>query len=233
MGSDADDPKVSWLSVVGVAGNVRSQGQFTPFVPEIYVPHTQYPWALSPRQMVVRTAASPTAIVAAIREEVAALDKDVPVSEVTTMKEIVSGPLRQEQTVMLLLTTFAGLALVLAGIGIYSVMSYAVTQRTHEIGIRAALGASQQRITRTVVREGLLLATIGVALGLIGTLGTMGTLSRLPLKIRVPLLFDVRRFDPLTLASVSGILVLVAFAACYVPARRASRIDPMVALRHE
>ena len=197
------------------------------------MPYTQYPWVLSPRQVVVRTAESPTAIVKAIREEMAAIDKDVPVSEVSTMKEIVAGPIRQEQTLMQLLGAFAALALVLAGIGIYSVISYAVTQRTHEIGIRAALGASEQRITRMVVREGLVLAAIGVMLGLAGVLVIARMLSRLPVEVRVPLLFDVRPFDPATLASVSGILVLVAVGACYLPAKRASRIDPMVALRHE
>ena len=172
-------------------------------------------------------------MVKAIREEVAAIDKDVPVSEVSTMKEIVAGPIRQEQTVMQLLGAFAALALVLAGMGIYSVISYAVTQRTHEIGIRAALGASEQRITRMVVREGLVLAAIGVMLGLAGVLVITRMLSRLPVEVRVPLLFDVRPFDPATLASVSGILVLVALGACYLPAKRASRIDPMAALRHE
>lgn len=233
MGSDVGDLKSPWPSVVGVAGNVRSQGQFTPFVPEIYVPYTQYPWVLSPRHIVVRAAASPAALLEAIRAEVAAIDKDVPISEVSTMREIVAGPIRQEQTVMRLLGAFAGLALILAGIGIYSVISYAVAQRTHEIGIRAAFGASEQKIARMVVREGLMLASIGVGLGLIGALAIVRVLFRLPVDVWMPLLFDVRPFDPLTLASVSGILVVVALAACYVPARKASRIDPMVALRHE
>jgi predicted permease len=233
IGSDASDPKVPWLSVVGVAGNLKSQGQFAPFVPEIYVPYTQYPWTLSPRQIVVRTASSPAGIVEAIRQQVAALDTDVPISEVSTMKEVVAGRIRQEQTVMLLLGVFAALALVLAGIGIYSVISYAVTQRTHEIGIRVALGASQPSITQMVVRQGLVLAGIGVALGLAGALVITRVLSSLPADVRAPLLFDVRPFDPPTLTSVSVILVVVALAACYVPARRASRVDPMVALKHE
>ena len=134
---------------------------------------------------------------------------------------------------MLLLGAFAGLALVLAGIRIYSVISYAVAQRRHEIGIRAALGASEQKITLMIVREGLRLAAIGVALGLAGALVITRVLSRFPVEVRLPLLFDVRPFDPLTLASVAGILVFVALAACYLPARGASRIDPMAALRHE
>jgi putative ABC transport system permease protein len=133
----------------------------------------------------------------------------------------------------LLLGVFAALALVLAGIGIYSVISYAVTQRTHEIGIRVALGASQPSITQMVVRQGLVLAGIGVALGLAGALVITRVLSSLPADVRAPLLFDVRPFDPPTLTSVSVILVVVALAACYVPARRASRVDPIVALKHE
>jgi putative ABC transport system permease protein len=233
IGSDASDPKVPWLSVVGVAGNVKSQGQFAPFVPEIYVPYTQYPWTLSPRQIVVRTASSGTEIVQAIRQEVAALDTDVPISEVSTMKEIVAGRICQEQTVMLLLVVFAALALALAGIGIYSVISHAVMQRTNEIGIRVALGASQPSISQMVVRQGLALAGLGVVLGLAGALVITRVLSSLPVEVRVPLLFDVHPFDPPTLTSVSAILVVVALAACYVPARRASRVDPMVALRHE
>jgi putative ABC transport system permease protein len=233
ISSDANDKKLPWLSVVGVAGNVRSEGQFAPFIPEIYVPYTQFPWILYPRQIVVRTVSSPTALVEAIRQEVAALDKDVPISEVSSMNEIVAGTIRQERTVMLLLGTFAGLALILAAVGIYSVISYAVAERTHEFGIRMALGASQQAVIRMVVAHGLLLALIGVALGLIGALGITVVLSRLPVDIRIPLLFDVPPLDPLTLASVSVILILVALLACYLPARRATRVDPVVALRYE
>lgn len=233
VSSDANDKKLPWLSVVGVAGNVRSEGQFAPFIPEIYVPYKQFPWILSPRQIVVRTASSPTALVEAIRQEVAALDKDVPISEVSSMSEIVAGTIRQEQTVILLLGTFAGLALVLAAVGIYSVISYAVAERTHEFGIRMALGATQQAVTRMVVAHGLVLALIGVVLGLIGALGITVVLSRLPVDIRIPLLFDVRPLDPLTLASVSVFLILVAMLACYLPARRATRVDPVVALRYE
>jgi predicted permease len=232
VSSDAND-KLPWLSLVGVAGNVRSEGQFAPFIPEIYVPYTQFPWILSPRQIVVRTVSSPAALVEAIRREVAALDKDVPISEVSSMNEIVAGTIRREQTVMLLLGAFAGLALILAAVGIYSVISYAVAERTHEFGIRMALGASQQAVTRMVMVHGSILALIGVALGLIGALGITVFLSRLPVDIRMPLLFDVRPLDPLTLGSASVILILVALLACYLPARRATRVDPVVALRYE
>jgi putative ABC transport system permease protein len=233
ISSDANDKNRPWLSVVGVAGNVRSEGQFAPFIPEIYVPCTQYPWILSPRQMVVRTASNPTAIVDAIRQVVEAMDKDVPISEVSTMEEIVAGTIRQQRTVMWLLGGFAALALILAALGIYSVISYAVMQRTHEIGIRIALGASQQEVIRMVVRQGMILAAIGVSLGLLGAWGMTRVLSGLPLDVRIPLLFDVRPLDPLTLASVTVVLVLIALVACYLPARRAARVDPMVALRCE
>src|SRR5215472_3826023 len=233
VGADPHDEKIPWLSVVGVAGNVRSQGQFAPFIPEIYVPYTQNPWILWPRQIVVRTALSPATLVAAVRQEVAALDNDVPISEVSTMNEIVSGIVRQDQTVMWLLGAFAGLALLLASIGIYSVISYAVNERRHEIGIRMALGATQQSVARMVVGRGLVLSSIGVGLGLSGALVVTRVLSGLPIDVREPLLFDVRPLDPLTLASVSIILFLVSLVACHFPARRAAGVDPMTALRYE
>jgi predicted permease len=233
ISSDPNDKNLPWLSVIGVAGNVKSQGQFAPLIPEIYVPYTQFPWILFPRQIVVRTASNPAAIVDAIRHEVAALDKDVPISEVSSMQDVVAGTIRQDQTVMWLLGGFAALALILAGVGIFSVISYAVTQRTHEIGIRIALGASRQAVTRMMVRQGSVLAAIGVVIGLLGSLAISRVLSSLPLEVRTPLLFDVPPFDLLTLASVSAILVFVALLACYLPARRASRVDPMVALRCE
>ena len=230
---DANAKDLPWVTVVGVAGNVRSQGQFAPFVPEIYVPYTQFPWILYPRQIAVRTASSSTAVVEAIRQEVLALDKDVPISEVSELQDVVAGTIRQERTLMWLLGAFAGVALILAGMGIYSVISYAVSQRTHEIGIRMALGASQRMVIRMVVEQGSVLATMGVALGLLGSLAISRVLSRLPGEARIPLLFDVAPFDPPTLASVSALLVLVALAACYLPARRAARVDPITSLRYE
>src|SRR5882762_2878640 len=233
VSSDANDKNLPWLSVVGVAGNVRSEGQFAPFLPELYVPYTQYPWILQPRHLLVRTASSPSAIVPAIRNEVATLDKDVPVSEVSAMKEIVTGPVRQGLTVMWLLGTFAGLALVLAAVGIYSVVSYAVTQRTHEIGIRIALGANHRDVAGLVLRQGGILASMGVAAGLMAAWGVTRFLSSLPFEVRWLLLFDVRPTDPLTFAAPPAILAAVALLASYLPARRAAKVDPMVALRYE
>jgi len=233
VGADPTDKSLPWLSVIGVAGNVRSEGQYAPFVPELYVPYTQYPWILRPRHIVVRSASSLSAIVPAIRREVAALDKNVPVSEISPMTEIVAGPVLQGQTIMWLLGAFAALALILAAIGIYSVISYAVTQRTHELGIRMALGADRRSVVNLVVKQGLFLAMIGVVTGLAGAWGMTRFLSSLPFEVRWLLLFDVQPTDPLTFVSVSAILTMVAFVGSYVPARRAAKVDPIVALRYE
>ena len=233
VGADPSDKSLPWLSVVGVAGNVRSEGQYAPFIPELYVPYTQYPWILSPRHIMVRTASSLTVIVPAIRREVMALDKDVPVSDVNTLKEIIAAPLRQGQTLVWLLGSFAGLALILAAVGIYSVISYAVTQRTHEIGVRMALGANHRDVATLIVKQGMFVALIGVATGLVGAFGITEFLSRLPFEVRLLLLFDVRPTDPLTFTAVAATLSIVALLASYVPARRAARVDPTVALRYE
>ena len=229
----ANDRTQPWRTVVGVAGNVRSDGQYWPFRPEIYLPYTQFPWAIYPRNVVVRTTVDPLSIVPEIRDQVAALDKDVPISGIATMKEITAGPVQQGQAVMWLLGSLASLALVLSAVGIYSVISYSVSQRTLEIGIRMALGASDGSVASMVVRQGLLLALIGLGAGLLGAL-TMGRIFFvLPFKVRLLLLFDVRPTDPLILGTVSVVLTIVALLACFVPALRAAKVDPMVALRYE
>lgn len=149
------------------------------------------------------------------------------------MKEIVAGPVRQGQTVMWLLGSFATLALVLAAVGIYSVISYAVTQRTHELGIRMALGADRRTVVNLVVKQGLVLATVGVAIGLAGAWGMAHFVSRLPFEARLLLLFNVQPTDPLTFVAVPAILAMVALLASYFPGRRAAKVDPIVALRYE
>jgi putative ABC transport system permease protein len=149
------------------------------------------------------------------------------------MTEIVAGPVLQGQTVMWLLGAFAALALILAAIGIYSVISYAVTQRTHELGIRMALGADRRSVVNLVVKQGLFLAMIGVVTGLAGAWGMARFLFSLPFEVRWLLLFDVPPTDPVTFVSVSAILTIVAFVGSYVPARRAAKVDPTVAMRYE
>ena len=233
ISGDADDNTQPWRTVVGVAGNVRSDGQYWPFRPEIYVPYTQFPWILYPRNIVVRTTVEPLSIVPEIRRQVASLDKDVPVSDVATMEEITAGPVQQGKAVMWLLGSLATVALVLSAIGIYSVISYSVSQRTREIGIRMALGAGDGSVASMVVRQGLLLAGIGLGAGLLGALAIGRIFSGLPSKVRLLLLFDVSPTDPLILGVVSVVLTIVALLACLLPARRAAKVDPMVALRYE
>jgi putative ABC transport system permease protein len=233
MGSDENDAARPWLTVVGVAGNVRSKGQFAPFLPEIYVPYTQYPWVLWPRNILIRTAGDPLAIVPEIRRQVFALDKDIPISEINTMEQVVSGPIQQGQTITWLLDAFATLALVLAAVGIYSVISYAASRRTHEIGVRMALGATRRDVFALVVKQGSMLTLIGVATGLIVSGGITRAVASLPLETRWLLLFDVRPWDPVILSAVSAILAIVALLASYLPAHRAAKVDPMVALRYE
>ncbi|MGC2794611.1 MAG: ABC transporter permease [Candidatus Sulfotelmatobacter sp.] len=229
----ANDNSQPWRTVVGVAGNVRSDGQYWPFRPEIYVPYAQFPWVIYPRDIVVRTTVEPLSIAPEIRRQVAALDKDVPVSDIATMEEITAGPVQQGKAAMWLLGSLATLALVLSAVGIYSVISYSVSQRTREIGIRVALGASDGSVASMVVRQGLLLALIGLGAGLLGASAMGRIFSGLPFKVRLLLLFDVRPTDPLILGTVSVVLTIVALLACLLPARRAAKVDPMVALRYE
>jgi putative ABC transport system permease protein len=181
----------------------------------------------------VRTTVEPLSIVPEIRRQVAALDKDVPVSDIATMEEITAGPVQQGKAVTWLLGSLATLALLLSAVGIYSVISYSVSQRTREIGIRMALGASDRSVTSMVVHQGLLLALIGLGAGFVGALGMAHIFSGLPFKVRLLLLFDVRPTDPLILGIVSAVLIIVALLACLLPARRAAKVDPMVALRYE
>ena len=175
--------------------------------------------------LVVRAESNPRALVAAIRSEVLAMDKDQPISDAATMEELVGSSVSKSRFSALLLGIFAGLALVLASVGIYGVMSYSVTQRSHEIGIRMALGAQKGDVVRMVVVQGMLLSLGGIGLGLIGSFAMTRLLSGL--------LYGVSATDPATFAVISVILVVVALAACFIPARRASRVDPMVSLRYE
>jgi putative ABC transport system permease protein len=175
--------------------------------------------------IVLRVQGDPLNYVAALRQEVQALDKTLALSRVQTMEEIVSATVAVPRLVMLLFASFAAVALVLASLGIYGVMAYSVTQRTHEIGIRIALGAQTRNVLGLVVGQGMKLAVLGVGLGLAASFG----LTRL----MESLLFGIQATDPLTFAAVALLLTLVALLACYLPARRATKVDPMIALRYE
>ena len=214
-----------WLTVVGVVGNVRTEWPTPEFFEEFYLPYTQYPWDLAPRDFMVRTAMNPTTVAAAIQREVASLDKDQPVSDVRTLEQVVGEAVGPQRFAMMLLAAFAALALALAAVGIYGVIAYFVSQRTHEIGIRMALGARQTHVLGMVVRQALGLALAGAGLGLAGAFGLTRLLSGL--------LYSVRPTDPLTLALVTLVLLAVSALAGYIPARRATKIDPIVALRYE
>jgi putative ABC transport system permease protein len=218
--------KFPWLTVIGVAGNVRTQGLDIGFFPEIYMPYTQYSsWQERPFDLVIRTFGQPLSIVSGVRSTVAELDKNLPISDIRTLDQVTSETLSLKNFLTVLLTSFAGLALLLAAVGIYGVMAYSVAQRIREVGIRMALGAERSDILRGVIRQGLALAFVGIAVGLVGAFGLTRFLSTQ--------LYGVKATDPLTFTVVPFVLVTVAFFAAYIPARRASRVDPMIALRYE
>jgi putative ABC transport system permease protein len=178
-----------------------------------------------PRDLIVRTTGDPLSITPALRQAIWSVDSSQPISNIRTMDEILAEEVAQRRVGMTMLVAFATLALLLASLGIYGVISYSVTQRTQEIGIRMALGASRGDVLRLVMTDGLRLAATGVAIGL----GAAFAMTRL----MAGLLYGVSASDPRTLAVVTVLLTAVALLACYVPARRATKVDPMIALRYE
>jgi predicted permease len=217
-----------WRTIVGVVGHVKHYALDVEGREQIYFPHRQPLFGVfAPRDMTlaVRTSQDPGSVTNAIRERIFAIDKGLPPYNIATMDQLVSTSVAQPRLNLSLLVAFAALALVLAAVGVYGVMAYAVTQRTHEFGIRTALGASSTDVLKQVFLEGGRLAALGLALGLIAAL----VLTRL----MASLLFGVSPSDPMTLGLVAVILALVALAACYIPARRAARVDPVIALRYE
>jgi putative ABC transport system permease protein len=217
-------PPYAWITVVGVVADVRQAGLDLPARPEIYFPYDQHDY-FAPSYLAVRTAGDPMSAANAVREQIWAVDKDQPVTGVMPLEDMLSDYLAPRELQSSLLGGFAGFALLLAALGIYAVLAFSVAQRTQEIGVRVALGAQQSDILRNILSQGLKLAGIGVAIGVAGALA----LSQLV----ASLLFGVSATDPLTLAGAVAVLLLVAAAACYIPARRAMRVDPMVALRYE
>ncbi|HYL62228.1 MAG TPA: ABC transporter permease [Candidatus Methylomirabilis sp.] len=212
-----------WVTIVGVLAGTKLYGLANPARFEVYVPFRQS--ARSDMNLLVKSSVDPASLTSAIRGEIAAIDKDQPVSGVVTMNQLVSDSVSTRRFTLILLGLFSGLALVLAAIGIYGVISYSVAQRTRDIGIRMALGASQSDILRDVLGIGLRLTGLGLLLGLAGAL--------LSTRVLASLLYGVRSTDALTFTTVSAVLTLVALFASYLPARRATRVDPIVALRYE
>jgi predicted permease len=213
-----------WLTVVGVVKDVRQFQLNADPKPQMYLPYAQTSF-LPPRQLVVRTKVEPTSLAATVRKTVWEIDRDQPVSNISTMEEVLAESVARQRFSMLLLGIFAGVALVLAAVGLYGVMSYSVAQRTREIGIRMALGAQRRDVLRLVVGHGLKLVLIGVSIGLVAAFILTRVMSSL--------LFGVSATDPTTFITISMVLMSVALLASYIPARRATKVDPMVALRYE
>ena len=213
-----------WCTVVGVVGHVKHYGPDVEGREQSYFPLTQLSFART-MYLAVRTSLEPASVTSAIRQQVFAVDRNMPVYEVSTMDQLLSNSVVQPRLNLTLLVAFAALALGLAAVGIYGLMAYTVTQRTHEIGIRMALGAQREDVLKQVLAEGARLAAIGLAFGLAGSLAAS--------RLIATLLFGVKPTDPLTFAAVAVILTSVTLAACYIPSRRATRVDPMVALRYE
>jgi predicted permease len=210
--------------IVGVVGDVRHAGLDEPTTPEFYVPYTQ---VLTARLTVVARAASDdtTNVAGALRGVIRQTDKDSPIWNVRTMDELLAASVAKRRFNMILLGGFASVALLLAALGIYGVISYTVTQRTHEIGVRVALGAQPRDVVRMILTQGMRLTLIGVGVGLLGAFALT--------RVMTGLLFGVSATDPVTFGVVALLLAGVAFVSCLLPARRATKVDPMIALRYE
>jgi putative ABC transport system permease protein len=209
--------------IVGVVGDVRVLGPSLKPLATAYLPYNQAP--LSEMSLVVRSTASPSLIINGARAAIKEVDADLPIFDVTTMDDALAESVGQPRFYAILLGTFAGIALVIAALGIYGVISYAVSQRTRELGIRIALGAQRDRVVRLVIGQGLALTLVGIGIGIVGAYA----LARLI----TTLLFGVAAADPLTFTVVAAVFVFVAVLASYLPARRAAAVDPIIAMRAE
>jgi len=212
-----------WHTIVGVVGNVRHLGMEAAPRPEIYKLHAQDPWPAM--TLVVRTESDPLAMVAAVKQRIWTVDPDQPISRVARMTQVLSDSLWPSRILTYIQGIFAAIALIMATVGLYGVVSQSVTLRRHEFGVRLAVGAAPSHILRLVLSQGLRLILIGLGIGLLGAMALTRSLTAL--------LHDVSPTDPWTFAAVSSLLAVVALTACWLPARRAAKVDPMVALRYE
>jgi len=216
-----DNGQPEWLDIVGVVGNVRQYGVDQEPVPITYVPHSASP--SQPLTIMVRAAGDPASVAGSLRAALQGIDASLPITRMRPLDEIIGASLTQRRFNMTLLTVFAGIALVLALAGIYGTVSYAVAQRTQELGIRAALGATRADVLRLVLWDGLKPVVLGLALGLAGAFLLRRTLDRL--------VYGVTTSDPATFVALPLLLAVVAIVASLIPALRAARVDPMTALR--
>jgi len=209
--------------IVGIVGDVRDVALSRKPGPMMYVPFAQAP--LYGGEVVVRSSLSASSVAAGIRQAVRSIDKNLPVTDIESLNDALGQSISQERFRTFLLGSFSAIALVLAAVGIFGVISYSASQRTHEIGIRIALGAGRRDVLRLILGQGTKLALSGLGIGVVAAVLLMRLMSSL--------LYSISATDPVTFASVTVILLSVALIACYIPARRAMRVDPMVALRHE
>ena len=212
-----------WHTIIGVVGTVRHERMQEDTAKSVYLPHQQIP--ANGMAVMTRTSSEPKELVAAIRREVAQLDPDLPVSKVITMNEVIDEAIWQPRLYATLFAVFAGGALLLALIGIYGVMAFLVQTRTHEIGVRMALGATARDVFKLIVGRGMKLTVIGVVIGVAGAVGAT--------RLMHSLLFNTSATDPIVFILISLLLAFAAFLACYIPARRAAKVDPLIALRYE
>ncbi|HET7871677.1 MAG TPA: ABC transporter permease, partial [Terriglobales bacterium] len=223
--SGGNKSKAPWCTIVGVVRHVRYRTLESPSRTEFYWPYPQTPFPLGSMSLVVHTAREPHSLAAEVQREVLTLDPDQPVYRIRTMAEVLQVSVAGRRLSMLLLAIFAAMALTLAAVGLYGVMSYSVAQRSHEMGIRMALGAQTMNVIRLVLRQGVFLCAMGILCGFAGALVFSRFMSSM--------LFDTHAIDPLTFIAVAALLILVSLLACWVPAYRAARVDPVNVLRQE
>ncbi|HUJ50120.1 MAG TPA: ABC transporter permease [Bryobacteraceae bacterium] len=223
FGRFSADVPPKWITIVGIAADTKMYGLSNPARLEVYVPLGQL--VASQMNLLVKSRTEPATLTAAIRIAIASLDRNQPVNGITSMEQLVRDSVSTQRTTLILLVLFSALALLLAAIGVYGVISYSAAQRTHEIGIRMALGAGSREVVRMVIVHGARIAAAGILIGLIASLGLMRLLANQ--------LFSVSVTDPPTFIAMAVVLAFTSLLACYIPARRTVRVDPMIALRHE